>query len=102
MAGVFKLISADVYEVLSYAPVEGFLMPADPVLDAKAPPPMAGPMTELRGLQLVSERIARATDLDGLLSATLTALDECLGFSHSMLFLLDDDTGRLVTLASRG
>ena len=102
MAGVFKLISADVYEVLAYAPVEGFLMPPDPVLDAQAPPPIAGPMTELRGLQLVSERIARAADLDGLLAETLAALDECLGFSHSMVLLLDECTGRLVTIASRG
>jgi adenylate cyclase len=102
MAGVFKLISADVYEVLAYAPVEGFLMPPDPVLDATAPPPVAGPMTELRGLQLVTERISRASDLDVLLAETLAALDECLGFSHSMVLLLDECTGRLVTIASRG
>ncbi|HEX6884273.1 MAG TPA: GAF domain-containing protein [Planctomycetota bacterium] len=102
MAGVFRLISADVYEVLALTLVEGFLMPPDPVLDAQAPPAPAGPMTELRGLQLVSERIARAADLDGLLTETLAALDECLGFSHSMVLLLDECAGNLVTLASRG
>jgi len=102
MSGVFKLISADVYEVLAHAPVEGFLMPADPVLDAQAPPPLAGPMTELRGLQTVSDRMARTADLDGLLTEALAALDECLGFSHSMVLLLDECTGRLVTIASRG
>jgi len=102
MAGVFRLLSADVYEVLSFAPVEGFLMPPDPVLDAQAPPPIAGPMNELRGLQTVSERISRASDLEGLLADTLAALDECLGFSHSMVLLLDETTGRLFTLASRG
>jgi len=102
MAGVFKLISADVYEVLHFGPVEGFLMPPDPVLDAQAPPPLAGPMTELRGLQLVSERISRAADLEGFLADTLAALDECLGFSHSMVLLLDECTKQLVTIASRG
>jgi len=102
MAGVFRLISADVYEVLSLTPIEGFLMPPDPVLDAQAPAAPAGPMTELRGLQLVSERIAQAPDLDALLTETLTALDEALGFSHSMILLLDEGARSLVTIASRG
>jgi hypothetical protein len=102
MSGIFKLISADVYEVLSLAPVEGFLMPPDPVLDAQAPPPAAGPMNELRGLQIVAERIARAADLDALLSDTLTALDESLGFSHSMVLIHDECNARLETVASRG
>jgi len=102
MSGIFRLISADVYEVLSLAAVEGFLMPADPVLDAQAPPPAAGPMNELRGLQLVAERIARAADLDGLLSHTLTALDETLGFAHSMVLIHDECSARLETVASRG
>jgi hypothetical protein len=102
MAGVFRLLSADVYEVLSCELVDGFLMPPDPVLDALAPPPVAGPMTEVRGLQMVAERIARACDLDGLMTDTLAALDECLGFSHSMVLLTDECTGKLVTLASRG
>ncbi|HEV8112941.1 MAG TPA: GAF domain-containing protein [Planctomycetota bacterium] len=102
MAGVFKLISADVYDVIDCSPVEGYLMPPDPLLDAAAPPPVAGPMTELRGLQLVSERISRASDLEGLLTDTLTGLDECLGFSHSMVLLVDECTRTLVTTASRG
>ena len=69
MAGVFKLISADVYRVLALDPVEGFLSPPDPVLDALPPVPTSGgPLTELRGLQAVSARIARAADLEGLLN----------------------------------
>jgi hypothetical protein len=102
MAGVFKLISADVYDVLDCSLVDGYLAPPDPVLDAQAPPPVSGPMTELRGLQIVSERIARAGDLEGLLTETLIGLDECLGFSHSMVLLADECTGNLVTTASRG
>ncbi|HKX45323.1 MAG TPA: pyridoxamine 5'-phosphate oxidase family protein, partial [Planctomycetota bacterium] len=55
MAGVFKLISADVYEVASLEPVEGYLLPPDPTFDA-LPGASAGggPLTELRGLQVVS------------------------------------------------
>ena len=56
-------------------------------------------MNELRGLQLVAERIARAADLDALLSNTLTALDESLGFAHSMVLIHDECSARLETVA---
>ncbi len=101
MAGVFRLISADVYEVLSLEKVEGFLLPAEPGSEP-ATVPTGGPLTELRGLQSVTERIARATDLDSLLGGTLRTLDELLGFSHSMLLVHEENCGRLVAIASRG
>lgn len=103
MAGVFKLISSDIYELLALEPVAGFLLPPDPVLDSTPSAQVsAGPMTEIRGLQAVSERIARAKDLDGLLNGALLALDEMLGFAHSMVLLSDDCTRRLIAIASRG
>jgi hypothetical protein len=104
MAGVFKLISSDIYEVLALEALPGFLLPPDPLLDAtpSAQVSAAGPMTEIRGLQAVSERIARARDLDALLNGALLALDEMLGFAHSMVLLSDECTHRLVTIASRG
>jgi len=102
MAGVFRLISADIYQVLAVDRVEGFLLPPDPVLDAAAAELPSGPMTEIRGVSVVSERIARAADLDSLLSGTLAALDECLGFSHSMIFVHEEACGRLVVVATRG
>jgi putative methionine-R-sulfoxide reductase with GAF domain len=103
MAGVFRLISADVYDVLALDEVEGFLMPPDPLLDA-VPTPVtgAGPLTELRGLQVVSERIARTDDLENLLATALTALDELFGFSHSMVLVPDDAGTRVVAIANRG
>jgi hypothetical protein len=64
MAGVFKLISADVYAVLDLEEVEGFLAPPDPLIDAQAPATPPGPMTEIRGLHAVSSRIAQAGGLD--------------------------------------
>lgn len=102
MAGIFKLLSADIFEVISLNPVAGYLLPPDPVLDARAPSVPAGPLTELRGVQVISERIARADDLETLLSETLAALDELLGFSHSMVLLYEEPCERLVTIAMRG
>jgi len=102
MKGVFRLLSADVYEVLSFEPVEGFLFPADPVLDAAPPCDVPGPLTELRGLQTITERVARACDLESLLGGALSALDEVFGFKHSMILIPDDAGRRLVALASHG
>ncbi len=104
MTGVFRLISADVYEVLSLEEQVGYLTAADPALDGiPTMHAVGGPLTELRGLQVVSERISRATDLDELLAGTLTTLDELLGFSHSMVLVVDPlDEQRLVAVASRG
>lgn len=103
MAGVFRLLSSDVYEVLSVEPVEGFLLPPDPALDALPSPAVgSGPLTELRGLQVVSERIARASDVQELMDGALVALDELLGFSHAMILLATPDGARLVVAASRG
>jgi adenylate cyclase len=100
---VFKLISADVYEVLSLEKIEGFLLPPDPRLDiAPTEPVPVGPLTELRGLQVVSDRIARAADLEELLDGALTALDELFGFSHGMILVHDEEIERLVTIGSRG
>jgi hypothetical protein len=102
MSGVFRLISADVFEVLALEPVEGFLMPPDPVLDAGPVALPAGPLTEMRGLQIISDRIARACGLDALLSGGLAALEEVFGFHHAMVLVPDESGRRLVTIASRG
>jgi hypothetical protein len=105
MAGVFRLRSADVYQVLEAERVEGFLLPPDREEAAAAPAPglaAAGPLTELRGLHVISDRIARAGDLESLLAGALTALDELFGFSHSMVLLPEEPDGQLVAIASRG
>src|SRR5688572_23309836 len=79
MAGVFKLRSADVCEVLSIERRDGFIEPAPTgARIVRALPD--GPLTELRGLQLVSERVMRATDLESLLGGALSALHEVFGF----------------------
>lgn len=102
MTGVFRLLSADVYEVLEVETIEEFLVPVTghvPCDAAELPP---GPLNELRALQTISDRIARANDLETLIDGTFTALDEKFGFSHSMLMVPCEKIDRLVTLATRG
>ena len=104
MGGVFRLRSADVYEVLSAELVEGFLSSPDQAEEEAPSPstPTPGPLTELRGLQVISDRISRATDLESLLAGALAALDELFGFSHAMVLVPEPPAGQLVTIASRG
>lgn len=100
MAGVFKLIGSDVFEVESWAKVEGFL--TDKPDDRGETVSVDGVRSEIRGLQLVAERISRSDSLDLLLDSVLEALDVYFGFAHTMILLEDESTKRLVTIASRG
>ncbi len=105
MAGVFRLLSADVCEVLSIEKVAGFLEAPSGQVDVADPrrrTALDAPLSELAGLQRVSERINRAPDLASLLRDALAALDEVFGFHHAMVLVPDDTGARLVTLASRG
>jgi adenylate cyclase len=99
MAGVFRLIAADVFEVESVEMVEGFLAGPPPDVPEAS---LDGLRTEVRGLQYVSDRINRATDLDSLLDVVLQALDEYFHFSHTSVLFVDETGERLVTMASRG
>jgi hypothetical protein len=100
MSGVFRLIAADVFEVLSAQMVEGFLSgPADEPCESLS---LEGARTEMRGLQLVSERINRAADLESLLASVLESLEEFFKFSHTSVLLWDEANARLTTMASRG
>jgi len=100
MAGIFKLRSADVFEVLAIERTEGFRGPLQP--DEEMTPHPDGPVTELRNLQIVSERVNRARDLESLLSSALAALDEVFGFTHGMILVPDDTNEKLVTIATHG
>ena len=100
MEGVFRLIAADIFEVVRAEKVEGFLtdapMPEDETVSA------TGFRSEIRGLQFVSDRINRADDLETLLAATLDALDVYFGFTNTIVLLLDEPSQRLTTIACRG
>lgn len=99
MDGVFRLIAADVFEVTRVEKIESFLTDAGGPDEEVAP---TGLRTELRGLQLVSDRINRADDLETLLAATLDALDVYFGFSNTIVLLYDEPAQRLITIACRG
>jgi predicted pyridoxine 5'-phosphate oxidase superfamily flavin-nucleotide-binding protein len=100
MEGVFRLIAADIFEVVKAEKVENFL--TEPQEQPSEEISVTGLRTELRGLQLISERINRADDLETLLAAALDALSVYFGFEHTFVLLLDEITQRLVTIACRG
>ena len=101
MTGIFKLRSGDVFEVLSIEKKDGYITVPD-----EEPPDhrkqSEGPLTEVRGLQIVSDRVMRAPDLESLMTNALSALDEVFGFSHGMILVADPGSDRLVTIASHG
>ena len=91
MAGVFKLLGADVYRVQGIE-----LLPSPAVAPERLHPPLLPPLRRL------GERIAACQALDELLDLTLAGLQELFGIHHSMLLMLDESGGRLYTVASRG
>lgn len=103
LKGIFKLIAADVYEVLSVAkaadeigiecPATGSETHASPADDARF---------NMKALQEFSDRIHRAPSLEGLLDSILESLENLFGFRNSMILLAGGPAGRLVTIASRG
>jgi adenylate cyclase len=105
MEGVFRLISADVYEVLAIEPAIDMLAPmALPPPGTQGTPEFA--LRQVLGVQIVSQQINRARDLDQMLEVLLTTLDETCGFSHGMM-MVPDESGpgaprRLQAIASRG
>jgi hypothetical protein len=104
MSGVFRLLAADVFEVLGVCSVEimdplppgesGELLPDTAVAHEKR--------GELWALQRLITRIRSAPDLEALLRTVLETLAEDLDFDHGIVLLPDDTGRRLVTIASHG
>lgn len=99
LKGIFKLLAADVYEVLAIEEV-----PEDrPCANSYGPGRHApDPVFTVRALQDLAARIHRADGLEQLLDEILAALEDSLGFTCSMILLPSDDEKTLVTIASRG
>jgi hypothetical protein len=100
LKGIFKLLGADVYEVLSVAPVDyEAASPAasnpQPALDSRLP-------FTMKALQEFSERINQAPTLDGMLDAILETLERIFRFTHSMILLASEEPDRLEMIVSRG
>ncbi|HXU60194.1 MAG TPA: GAF domain-containing protein [Polyangia bacterium] len=108
MSGIFRLLSADIFEVTDILAITQHLAPAEPgtpdlsdlpVEPSKMPP---GQRDELWVLHRLSTRMNQAPDLESLLAAVLDGLAEDFGFAHAKVLLVDETGRRLFTVASRG
>jgi adenylate cyclase len=101
--GVFRLLGADVYEVLSVTRLEHEVgLPPEAAATSAAGPPTPDVLFTMRALQELSEGIHRATTLDCLLESILEGLERLFGFRNSMILLTSDKPDRLEMIASRG
>jgi hypothetical protein len=90
MAGVFRLIGADVFRVEAIT---------------VARPPVQVPAPERNLLSAVRRtcgELASCPDLGELFDRTLACLSRHFGIGHAMLLMLDETAGRLYTVASTG
>ena len=99
LKGIFKLLAADIYEVLSITKV-----PEEPAMrgtvNARHAP--ADAVFTTRALQDLASRIQCANSLEQLLDSILESIEQVFGFTHSMILLPGEEDGVLVTIASRG
>ncbi|HVL67494.1 MAG TPA: GAF domain-containing protein [Vicinamibacterales bacterium] len=100
LKGIFKLRAADVYRVLSIAPVPEER--GHPVAAASQPSGSLDPVFTVQALQDLSTRIHRADSLESLVDSILEGLEASFGFKHSMILVPTEHEGVLVTLATRG
>jgi adenylate cyclase len=97
MMEVFKLRAADIYRVVDIEVVPSAKRRPEDYVPTETPRSIdPGALAEL------AARVARASDLDTLVSTTVRALAELFGHEHSALLLLDEDGQRLFTIASHG
>ena len=101
LKGIFKLLGADIYEVLSVQAVDYEVGAPRAVARALTSPTARLPFT-MKALQEISEQIQKAPTLDSLLDAILETLEKNFGFRHSMLLLASERPDRLEMIASRG
>jgi adenylate cyclase len=97
MKGIFKLLAADLYEVLSVEQVPE--QPGLPALVARRPPDA---IFTMRALQDLATRVNEAKGLEAMLESILTSLEQALGFTHSMILLPGEQPGTLITVATHG
>ena len=100
LKGIFKLLAADIYEVVALEKAEDEHPRTAVTVDRRSA--AADPVFTMKALQDLSDRIQRGDSLEGLLDSILEGLEESFGFAHSMILLPSDERGVFVTIASRG
>jgi hypothetical protein len=101
LKGIFKLLGADIYEVMSVRALEHEVGRAAPIAPAQLPNTAPVPFT-MKALQELSDRIQQAPTIDCLLDGILEKLEDLFGFEHSMILLASDRPDRLELIACRG
>jgi adenylate cyclase len=91
MAGVFRLLGSDLYEVES--------IESTGTRSLGEPPPG---LNRLAALRRALAKLAMASDLESLLERLLDALTVDFGIDHAMVLMVDASRERLYTVASRG
>lgn len=100
MTDVFRLLAADVYEVLSVERLEGFTrLPVSPPSERSSRLFVDSGLVSLR---VIAERLNKAQLLDEVFQTSLQLLEEQFGFQHSMILLVDERNAKLLTIASHG
>jgi hypothetical protein len=100
LKGIFKLLAADIYQVLAVEMIEDEGPRAASQWNERTRPPAS--VFTLHAMQELSERIHRADTLETLLDSMLEGLEASCGFTHSMILMPAAEDGVLVTIASRG
>ncbi|HET9396749.1 MAG TPA: GAF domain-containing protein, partial [Nitrospiraceae bacterium] len=100
MTQVFRLLAADVYEVLGVERMAGFTRLPVPLPSERSSELFIEP--DLVSLRLIAERLNHAQTLDEALQGSLQLLDDLLGFRHSMVLVADERNAKLLTIASHG
>jgi hypothetical protein len=100
LKGIFKLLAADIYRVVSVSRVEDEGPRVRPEGSGRPRPPAA--VFTVQALQDLAGRIHRADSLEHLLDSILEGIEASFGFDHSMILVPAAEEGVLVTIASRG
>jgi hypothetical protein len=102
LKGIFKLLAADVYEVVSAEKTHEETGAPEGTSWITGSRTSLDPVFTMRALQSLAQRIHQADSLECLLESILAALEEFFGFNHSMILLTGRNEGELVTIATRG
>lgn len=96
LKGIFRLLAADVYEVLSVERAED----EAGIEHVRCEEPHA--LFTMKALQDFLVRVQKACSLETLLDSVLASLEELFDFRHSMILLAGETPDRLTTIATRG